>query len=120
MANEDNLKPFKKGHDPRRENNGRPKGSKSLSTYVRELENDDFDWSKLPVKPKNAEAFTGAPFKAIVAVQVAKALDGDTRAAEWLRKSGYGDRLDITSGEEPIAAEVIFIGGEPRKAKSED
>jgi hypothetical protein len=34
MANEENLKPFKKGHDPRRAK-GRPLGSFSLTTAVK-------------------------------------------------------------------------------------
>jgi hypothetical protein len=36
MANTASLKPFQKGDDPRRNTNGRPKGSKNFSTLVKE------------------------------------------------------------------------------------
>ena len=84
------------------ENNGRPKGSKSLSTIIRELEAEDFDWSLVPVKQKEAMIKIGSPWRAITFTAVAKAASGDTRAMEWLRKSGYGDKMDITSGGKPI------------------
>lgn len=41
MANEDNLKPFKKGYDPRRENNGRPR------KYVSELRSQGYKLSEV-------------------------------------------------------------------------
>ena len=79
------------------ESNGRPKGSKSLATIIRELERDDFDWKLIPAKSKDAVKHVGSPFKAIVVVAVGQALDGDKAAREWLRKAGYGDRLDLTT-----------------------
>lgn len=87
MANEQNLKPFTGVDDPRRQN-GRSKGSKNLATIVRELENENFDWSQPYIKQKN---LTGTPWRAIVAVALSQALDGNIFAAEWLRKASYGN-----------------------------
>lgn len=79
------------------EKNGRPKGSKNLATIVRELENENFDWSLVPIKQKDIAQKIGSPWKAIVFTAIAKAYSGDTKAMEWLRKSGYGDKLDLTT-----------------------
>jgi hypothetical protein len=106
MANEQNLKPFTGADDPRRMN-GRPKGTKNLATIIRELENEDFDWSLVPIKDKDKAKQIGAPFKAIAFTALAKAYSGDMKAAEWLRKSGYGEKLDITSNGETIAPKII-------------
>lgn len=88
---------------------GRPKGSKSLATIVRELENEDFDWSLVPIKQKELAAKIGSPWKAIVYTAIAKSFSGDTKAMEWLRKSGYGDKLDILSGGERIQSQPVII-----------
>jgi len=101
MANEQNLKPFTGADDPRRMN-GRPKGVKNLATIIRELENEEFDWSKIPVKDRDKAKAIGAPWRAKVYTAIAKAYAGDVKAMEWLRKSGYGNSLDLTSGGEPI------------------
>lgn len=109
MPNAQNLKPFKPGESGNP--NGRPKGSKSLATIIRELENEDFDWSKVPIKNQEAAKTMGSPFKAIVLVALGQAMGGDRHAREWLRKAGYGDKLDITSNDQPIqAATVVDLG----------
>lgn len=113
-----NLNPAKPGEV--RNPNGRPKGSKNLKTIVRELEAEDFDWEQVPTNVNQAVKNLGSPWKAIVYVALGQAVNGDEKAREWLRKSGYGDKLDLTSGGKPIAAEVTFVGGDPRKATSTD
>lgn len=95
--------------------NGRPKGSKNLATLIRELENEDFDWKHVPIKNKDAVMQMGSPFRAIVMVALGQAISGDKAAREWLRKAGYGDRLDVTSdGEKLKVALVEFVGDEPK------
>lgn len=94
MANPENLKPFKKG-DERINRKGRPKGVKNWSTVIQQLLADEelIDkvvgtkpsyWDSLP--SKNAA-------NAIVVAMMIRAMQGDKGAAEWLRKSGYGDKL---------------------------
>lgn len=89
----DNLNPAQPGEV--RNPNGRPKGSKNLATLIRELEDDDFDWSLVPIKQKEVAKKFGAPWKAIRATAIAQAYSGDARAREWLRKSAYGDKLTV-------------------------
>jgi hypothetical protein len=101
----ENLKKIKPGQvlNP----NGRPKGSKNLSTIVKELEDENFDWSKMPEKQIEAITKLGAPWKAITYAAVGNAIAGDIRAAEWLRKAGYGDKIDITSNGESIQPVMV-------------
>jgi hypothetical protein len=109
MANEQNLKPFTGADDPRRMN-GRPKGRKNLATLIRELEEEDFDWSKIPKLSDEAKEnlkSIGSPLKAIVLVATTQALTGNKEAREWLRRAGYGDKLDVTSKGESIAPKIV-------------
>lgn len=105
MAKEDNLKPFtsenaaengaKGGHNK--------KGSKHLSTIIKELA-DDIDWSKTTLKNKDElkAKYGKNGFKAVAYVALTKAMTGDTKAMEWLAKYGYGQKLDITSNENDL------------------
>lgn len=119
MANEENLKPFKEGEDPRRNTQGRQKGSKNLATIVRELEAEDFDWSKVPIKQKEAAKAIGSPWRAIVYTAIGMAMSGNVKAMEWLRKSGYGDKLDVTSDGKKIQTPLIISEIKPRHATTE-
>lgn len=93
MANLDNLKPFPKGvsGNPK----GRPKGVKNWSTVVQQLLADEelIDkvvttkpayWNELPTK--NAA-------NVIVMAMIIKAMQGSNDAANWLRRTGFGDKL---------------------------
>lgn len=93
MANEQNLKPFQPGQSGNPK--GRPKGIKNWSTVVQQLLADEnlLDkvvttkpsyWNDLPTR--NAA-------NAIVVSMIIMAMKGDKSAAEWLRKSGFGDKL---------------------------
>jgi len=68
MANEENLKPFKTGYDPRREGNGRKKGSKNIKTQLMELlaaKDPDGEWSKLPAAQLIKKAFVSDDLRAL-------------------------------------------------------
>lgn len=90
MANPENLKPFTGADDPRRVN-GPPKGTKHISTHIQNALNDpDFE-----VKLKDGSILKEMPIKAIIKTAVAKSVEGDTRAMEWLAKHGYGEKLQV-------------------------
>lgn len=88
-----NLQSFKKGvsGNPK----GRPKGLKNWSSIVQQLLADEklIDkvvakkpayWDDLPTK-------NGA--NAIVVAMMIRAMQGEQKAADWLRKTGFGDKL---------------------------
>jgi hypothetical protein len=91
---------------------GKPKGAKSLSTIVRRLLADeqllDTLWGD-----KKPDWFEALPNKrvadAIVVIMVIKALDGDMRAADWLRKTGYGTKIEVESDSQLIP--IPILGG---------
>lgn len=101
---------------------GKAKGSKSLAVIVRKLEEEDFNWDLVPVTgiSKEKAKKIGAPWKAIVFTALAKAYSGDVKAMEWLRKSGYGDKLDITSGGKEIVQPLIISTIEPRNVTDKE
>lgn len=81
--------------------NGRPKGRKNLSTIIRDcLEDPNFDWKIVPIKKRGRAMEIGTPFKAIVITALAKAYSGDVKAMEWLRKAGYGDKVEYVDETE--------------------
>jgi len=86
----DNLKPFKKGKDERRNLNGRPKLP---------------DLSEAIAKVLAADKDGVTALDAILMALRAKAAKGDTRAAEILMDRGYGkakQSMDLTSGGEKL------------------
>jgi hypothetical protein len=84
MANEENLKPFKKGEvsNPA----GRPKGSKNRSTIVKELL--EFASSQKNVLTGEQETLTQE--QAITLAMLLKAGKGDVNAYKALMDSCYG------------------------------
>ena len=80
---------------------GRPKGTRSLSSTIQDLmEDDDFE-----IKLKDGQILKGRPSKKIAEVMYGMAISGNTKAAEWLAKYGYGNKVavDVTSKGESIA-----------------
>lgn len=95
--------------------NGRPQGTRSLSTIIRDLTENPPDWKLIPIKgaEEMAEKYKNkSAWEAIIFVALGQAMTGDTQAREFLAKRGYGDKLDITSGGEPVKALVEFIGND--------
>lgn len=104
---------FKKGQSG---NPAGPKpGYKHMSTWIQELLNDpEFDgWV---FTGRAYEQFKGAPMKAIVKAQMIKAMNGDTKSADWLAKYGYGTKVEVSTpeGQAPLALVQIVESGKPK------
>jgi hypothetical protein len=99
-----NLKPFQTGYDLRRVGNGRPRGSKSLSTLVKNTLEKPLNWSLIPIKNQEfQERYKGkVAAEVIVYTAVALAIEGDIKAMAWLSKTAYGDKVDATPERLPI------------------
>lgn len=106
MAKEDNLKPFVKGHDPRR--GVKQKGVKHISTWIQEMLNDPEYQTLLLDNKKGYVPYKGAPLKAIIGTATRLAIAGDPKWAEWLAKHGWKQELDITSLGEKIDPVIIY------------
>jgi hypothetical protein len=91
---------------------GRPKGITSFANVVRKVMADKTLLDSVAVA-KNQKWIKNLPDKniatAIIVAMVVKALEGDPRAFDNLRKAGYGDKLDITTDGEKIP--VPILGG---------
>lgn len=93
---------------------GRPKGSKNWSTIVQEALNDEELFTQLlsSMERKPAWLATASPKTLIQAITIAqslKALGGSHFSADWVRKTGYGDKIDITSGGERLRLEPVIV-----------
>lgn len=124
MPNPQNLEG--KGFKPGQSGNpaGRPKGIKNWSVIVQNLLGDEELFEKVIASDKNKPAWLdqlknkNAASAIVVAMQI-RAVGGDNRAADWLRKTGFGDKLDISSlGEKITVATVEFI--KPPDGNSKD
>lgn len=91
----DNLIPAKKGEV--RNPKGKPKGTKHLSTHIRELMSDE----NFTITLLNGEEFKGRPMDAIVKTAILKAANGEPQAMEWLAKHGYGTKVILDIEERP-------------------
>lgn len=88
-----NLQPAQPGEV--RNPHGRPKGSKNLSSIIREMENEEFDWTHVPLKQKDAVTKIGSPWRVITYRALAMAANGDIKAMKWLKDAGYGSKLTV-------------------------
>ena len=91
----DNLIPAKKGEI--RNPKGKPKGTKHISTHIREMLDDP----NFEIKLKDGETLKGRPIEAIIKTAIIKAVSGDMKAFDILAKHGFGNwhRIDV---ENPI------------------
>jgi hypothetical protein len=92
MPNPENLVPFKKGEDSRREGNGRPKGSRNRSTIAKK-------WLEVSRKKLNplTEAEEDVSIEdEITLAQIMKANTGDTNAYKALMDSAHGAPINQT------------------------
>lgn len=118
MANEQNLTSIQKGQvlNP----NGRPRGSKNISTYIRELlEDESFEATLLDSK-QGVVQYKGAPIKAIIHVAIQRSLHDDKNGhkwADWLGKYGYGMMLKLQEEDKTVKVVHIF---KPEKLGSID
>jgi hypothetical protein len=97
MANEQNLQPFNSETAVAAGQKGgtNKKGSKHMSTWIQELLNDpEFEANVLDPKKGYIE-YKGAPMKAIIQVQLLKAVNGDQKAFDLLGKYGYGIKTEV-------------------------
>jgi hypothetical protein len=77
---------------------GKPKGTKHLSTWIKELMDDeDFEFTLA-----DGSKHYGTPIKAIVTVLIRRAVEGDMRAFDLLGKYGYGTKVELTQQELPV------------------
>jgi hypothetical protein len=91
-----NLKPFRKGHDPRRNLAGGPKLPDLKEAMARALGGDEAGRNHL---------------ERILEALRHKAEAGDVRAAELLLNRGYGmakQNVDITSAGQPITPPIVW------------
>lgn len=114
MPNPQNLIPFTGADDPRRMN-GKPKGTKHLSTHIQEMLNDD----SFELKLKDGTLLKERPIAAIIKTAVAKSISGDNKWAEWLAKHGYGERikLEIEDSRKDILLKYGLGEEDARQAK---
>lgn len=93
---------------------GRPKGSRNWSTVTKEILQNDELFKRLLASMERKPAWleTVAPDnleEAITIAQSLKALGGSHFSAEWVRKTAYGDKIDITSGGEKLTIEPVVV-----------
>lgn len=89
---------------------GRPPGIKNWATLVQQLLDDTALAEKL--LSKKPGWWGNLPSKnaghAIVVAMMISAMNGDVKAATWLRRTGYGDKLDLTSDGKRVKSVAIF------------
>lgn len=98
---------------------GRPKGKLNLSTLVKKLAEDERLADKMfKRKPEWWDILDDKNMaSAIVGAMMMRAASGDSKAATWFRKSGWGDKLDITSDDRPIVPLAVLDMNPPPKGK---
>jgi hypothetical protein len=98
------LRPIKPGEV--RNPTGRPKGSVSLSTRIREMMNDE----KFVFKNSKGEVILeGKPMDVIVSQAMLRASKGDMRAFDMLGKYGFGSKVDVTTDGKALPTPILSL-----------
>jgi hypothetical protein len=89
---------------------GRPKGSRNLSTLVKELLDDENLADKIiRNKPSYWRHLPDKNFaSAVVTAMIIKAMGGDVKAAHWLRLTGFGNKVQLDSERRDIKSPYVF------------
>ncbi len=99
---------------------GKPKGTKSLSTWIKEMLNDENFEALLPDAREGYKEFKGRAVEAIIKTAMVRALAGEKESREWLAKYGYGTKIDVTSdGERVQIAPLVVSDIAPRDDNAE-
>ena len=114
MANESNLTPFTGADDPRR-SNGRPKGVKNWASIVEDVLHDEKIFKAVTKGKKNLPEWVKQSknrnfARAVAIAMLVKALNGDTKAAEWARRTAYGDKQVHEFVDDPVEAILVRFG----------
>lgn len=95
---------------------GRPPGVKNLSTLIQNLLGDpvlaDKIFKKKPAWFEVLPEKNGA--EAMVGAVLARAMDGDARSFDVLRRAGYGDKLAFIGGDGDVELPVYVVSFTPR------
>jgi DNA polymerase III sliding clamp (beta) subunit (PCNA family) len=110
MANPKTLKPFKKGHDPRRNLNGRPKGTRSFKTIFIEAAKAVAESLKLGKEPDKIQI-------EIVKRGIAQALKGNYSFYKDILDRLYGQAKQIVETEEK---KILVLTDEEDEEKNEE
>lgn len=92
---------------------GRPKGSRNWSTVVQNLLDDEELFATLVENMERKPQWlkptgTKTLMQAITTAQAIKAMGGSHFSAEWLRKTGWGDKIDLT-GDVTVRVEPVIV-----------
>jgi hypothetical protein len=104
MANKQNLQPWQPGQSGNP--SGKPKGTKHLSTWIREMLEDE-NFSTRYLVGYRLQDYKGAPMQAILQTLITKAIGGDIRAFDLLAKYGYGTRVDLTTMNKELPRPIL-------------
>lgn len=118
MSNEQNLNPFQKGHDPRRQK-GRKKGSRNTATIIRDLLETDLKYIKSSQIRKLVEKYDSRTIReAIVGSMAEKALDGNLKTVQWL--FDYMDKDDLLANSPFTANKIVVEVVNPKNKSTEN
>lgn len=94
---------------------GRPKGTLNLSTHIQNMMNDENFVANILDAKLGMKEYKGIPIKAIIQVTIARAVNGDDKAREWLAKYGYGSNVEGNAEEINVRYEIVNRVPEPKK-----